>query len=176
MKKSFIYCSLVFLICGCATSRVQDKLKIEELQKVIEQQENQKAEELQKAKEQQEKQNPLLDDIEILNAETGKQYIEIGPGERVKIKAIPHAYDNDGNDIGETGGKFNPSWSVKIGNVMPNTGKEVLYIAPYSFTSPNGYGWLVNTELIVSQENSEGKLVKCKTYIRFKVAADPTKE
>ena len=157
---SSIFCSTVFLTCGCATNKLQTNSQLKEVRR--------SEKPLLQDKDIQESEKPFLHDIEIINAETGELPIEVTPGEKVKLKAIPHSYDVNGNDIGASIDHFKPNWKVQSGNIIPKTGMEVTYIAPHSFANPNGYGWLVNTELTVAQVNSEGKTIKSKVYIRFK--------
>src|SRR6185503_14097983 len=42
---------------------------------------------------------PILDDIEIVAAD-GRKNVQLKPGEKVALRAVAHAYDERGNDIG----------------------------------------------------------------------------
>jgi hypothetical protein len=111
---------------------------------------------------------PFIHDIEIINSETGGKDFKVGLGGKIKLKAIPHAYDSNGIDVGPKTENFNPKWTSDLGIVIPSTGTEITYVAPFSDASADGGGWRIDSKITVSQESSEGKVITSAVRIVFK--------
>lgn len=100
---------------------------------------------------------PMLHSIEVINIDTGEHdFLKVKPGETIRLRAIPHSYTSEGDDVGEKISGFNPKWSAPHGYFEPNLGSDVLYIIPHNL---GGYvAWWID----VTQTNPRGELIKAK--------------
>ncbi len=102
---------------------------------------------------------PVLQSIEVINIQGGAYRLDLAPGEKVKLRAIPHGYDKEGNDIGDKIVDFNPRWSAKYGIFTSETGTEVTYVLTYNI------GRIAQFFIYVSQENVEGEIIKTDVWV-----------
>lgn len=142
MSKFLWLVLLVTLITGCASTKPIKSMEcirdVESLDKITE---------------------PLLQDIEVINSETGEHDLKVKSGDKIKLKAIPHSYAPSGEDVGVKISNFNPEWSTSTGTFSSNYGSEVLLIVPYNL------GGVVTYWIEVKQRNSEGEVVKSKVRV-----------
>lgn len=101
---------------------------------------------------------PTLQSIEVINIQGGNR-LDLALGEKVRLKAIPHSYDSEGNDHGDEIINFNPRWSAEYGIFSPEIGAEVTYILTGEI------GRIAQFFICVSQENAEGKTIKSDIWV-----------
>jgi len=104
----------------------------------------------------------VLQSIEVFNVTDRSYRVTLAPGERVRLRAIPHSYDENGNDIGDQVEDFNPEWSSNYGIITPKKGREVTFILPHNIERSTQY------YIRVSQENINQDIIKTDVWVNIR--------